>query len=66
MASLKDLEGKWRLTESHGFEEYMKELGEDTPPSPRVLIRMLASPRGMCGFPSTTRPRELGGAPCGR
>ncbi|XP_015852059.1 fatty acid-binding protein 5 isoform X2 [Peromyscus maniculatus bairdii] len=26
MASLKDLEGKWRLTESHGFEEYMKEL----------------------------------------
>ena len=27
MASLKDLEGKWRLMESHGFEEYMKELG---------------------------------------
>ncbi|XP_031232197.1 fatty acid-binding protein 5 isoform X2 [Mastomys coucha] len=26
MASLKDLEGKWRLLESHGFEEYMKEL----------------------------------------
>uniref|UniRef100_A0A8C6GVD4 Cytosolic fatty-acid binding proteins domain-containing protein n=1 Tax=Mus spicilegus TaxID=10103 RepID=A0A8C6GVD4_MUSSI len=22
-----DLEGKWRLLESHGFEEYMKELG---------------------------------------
>ncbi|KAL6058741.1 hypothetical protein STEG23_008595 [Scotinomys teguina] len=27
MASIKDLEGKWRLTESQGFEEYMKELG---------------------------------------
>ncbi|MDG2575878.1 lipocalin/fatty-acid binding family protein, partial [Vibrio parahaemolyticus] len=27
MASLKDLEGKWRLVESHGFEDYMKELG---------------------------------------
>ncbi|XP_031216907.1 fatty acid-binding protein 5-like isoform X1 [Mastomys coucha] len=27
MASLKDLEGKWCLLESHGFEEYMKELG---------------------------------------
>ena len=27
MASLKDLEGKWRLLESHSFEEYMKELG---------------------------------------
>ncbi|EDL35439.1 mCG22278 [Mus musculus] len=27
MASLKDLEGKWRLMESHGFEEYAKELG---------------------------------------
>ncbi|XP_021080935.1 fatty acid-binding protein 5 isoform X3 [Mesocricetus auratus] len=26
MASIKDLEGKWRLTESQGFEEYMKEL----------------------------------------
>ncbi|XP_021501333.1 fatty acid-binding protein 5 isoform X2 [Meriones unguiculatus] len=26
MASLKDLEGKWRLSESQGFEEYMKEL----------------------------------------
>lgn len=58
MASLKDLEGRWRLTESQGFEEYMKELGEDTPPNPRVLIRVLASP-------STTRPGELRGAPCG-
>ncbi|XP_031216908.1 uncharacterized protein LOC116084250 isoform X2 [Mastomys coucha] len=29
MASLKDLEGKWCLLESHGFEEYMKELGEN-------------------------------------
>ncbi|XP_032754544.1 fatty acid-binding protein 5 isoform X1 [Rattus rattus] len=27
MASIKDLEGKWRLVESHGFEDYMKELG---------------------------------------
>ncbi|XP_075827609.1 fatty acid-binding protein 5 isoform X1 [Microtus pennsylvanicus] len=27
MASIKDLEGRWRLTESQGFEEYMKELG---------------------------------------
>ncbi|XP_075827610.1 fatty acid-binding protein 5 isoform X2 [Microtus pennsylvanicus] len=26
MASIKDLEGRWRLTESQGFEEYMKEL----------------------------------------
>ncbi|XP_032754545.1 fatty acid-binding protein 5 isoform X2 [Rattus rattus] len=26
MASIKDLEGKWRLVESHGFEDYMKEL----------------------------------------
>lgn len=58
MASLKDLEGRWRLTESQGFEEYMKELGEDTPPKPRVLTRVLASP-------STTRPGELRGAPRG-
>lgn len=34
MASLKDLEGKWRLLESHGFEEYMKELGETLSPNP--------------------------------
>ena len=26
MANLKDLKGKWCLMESHGFEEYMKEL----------------------------------------
>ncbi|XP_041529960.1 uncharacterized protein LOC121462440 isoform X2 [Microtus oregoni] len=30
MASIKDLEGRWRLTESQGFEEYMKELGENS------------------------------------
>ncbi|XP_052023232.1 fatty acid-binding protein 5-like [Apodemus sylvaticus] len=28
MANLKDLEGKWRLLESHSFEGYIKELGE--------------------------------------
>uniref|UniRef100_A0A8C2M2B8 Cytosolic fatty-acid binding proteins domain-containing protein n=1 Tax=Cricetulus griseus TaxID=10029 RepID=A0A8C2M2B8_CRIGR len=27
LACIKDLEGKWRLTESQGFEEYIKELG---------------------------------------
>nr|XP_044998473.1 fatty acid-binding protein 5 isoform X2 [Jaculus jaculus] len=26
MASVKQLEGRWRLVESQGFEEYMKEL----------------------------------------
>lgn len=36
MACLKDLEGKWRLTESHGFEEYMKELGETLSPNPSL------------------------------
>lgn len=36
MASLKDLEGKWRLLESHGFEEYMKELGETLSPNPSL------------------------------
>lgn len=36
MASLKDLEGKWRLVESHGFEDYMKELGETLSPNPSL------------------------------
>lgn len=33
----------------------MKELGEDIPPNPWVLIRVRASPTGLSRFPSTTR-----------
>lgn len=66
MACLKDLEGKWRLKESQGFEEYMKELGKNILPKPGVPIRVQAALVGMCWFPSTTRPGALRAAPCGR
>ena len=48
MATVQQLVGRWRLVESKGFDEYMKEVGE--------VPRHAALQRGTCVGLSVRRP----------
>jgi hypothetical protein len=53
MATLKQMEGRWRLVDSQGFDEYMKELGEARGPE--------RPQRGMCVAVSSLGPHHCVG-----
>ncbi|XP_078209757.1 fatty acid-binding protein 5 isoform X2 [Callithrix jacchus] len=64
MATVQQLEGRWRLVDSKGFDEYMKELGEApglaAPATWRVCGRLSLGPRQRVRIPGQ---EMLGGLP---